>query len=100
MIGNRERRRVLLAQHDRLRALIAALCKAASEVLSVPEESAGPQVQALRVAIGELRHELEDHLVTEEALLQPVLARIDAWGPIRLAQMHAEHAHHRALLTA
>ncbi|HWE26265.1 MAG TPA: hemerythrin domain-containing protein [Myxococcales bacterium] len=100
MIGNQERRRVLLGQHDRLRVLIAAVSKAAGEVLATPEDSAGSRVEVLRIAIGTLRRDLEDHLVTEEALLKPVLARIDAWGPIRLAQMHAEHAHHRALLTA
>jgi iron-sulfur cluster repair protein YtfE (RIC family) len=100
MIGNKERRRVLLAQHDRLRALIAILGKAAGEVLAVPEDFAGPQAQSLRAAVESLRHELEDHLVIEEALLVPVLAHIDAWGPQRLAQMNSEHTHHRALLAA
>jgi iron-sulfur cluster repair protein YtfE (RIC family) len=99
VIRNQERRRILLAQHDRIRALIAVVSKTASAVLEVPEDSARPQVDALRAAIAALRHELEDHLVTEEALLEPVLATIDAWGPVRLAQMHSEHAHHRALLT-
>ena len=41
---------------------------------------------------------MEEHLSTEEALLGPVLERIDAWGPVRLELMHAEHAHQRAVL--
>jgi iron-sulfur cluster repair protein YtfE (RIC family) len=100
MIGNQERRRVLLGQHERLRASVAALCKAADEVLAVPEDYSQPQVKALRGTIEALQDELEDHLVTEEALLRPVLARIDAWGPLRLGLMQAEHAHLRATLKA
>lgn len=99
MIGNHERRRVLLAQHERLRAAIADLCKAAEAVLGVPEDACGAQLDGLRRAIEGIRGQLEDHLVTEEALLQPVLARIDAWGPLRLSLMQAEHSHLRASLT-
>jgi hypothetical protein len=42
---------------------------------------------------------MERHLATEEALLGPVLERIDAWGPVRLDLLRAEHAHQRAVLS-
>ncbi len=100
MVGHQERRRVLLAQHERIRSLIAAVRTASRAVLAAPEDSARRETETLRGAIESLRTELEDHLVAEEALLEPVLARIDAWGPMRLALMRAEHAHHRAVLAA
>ena len=35
------------------------------------------------------------HLEHEESLLVPVLARLDAWGPVRLEQLLREHADQR-----
>jgi hypothetical protein len=93
-MNHEERRRTLMSQHRELRVLVANVRAAALEVL----ESASDDSVALRNLIGELRSEMEKHLAAEEALLGPVLARIDAWGPVRLDLMRAEHAHQRAVL--
>jgi iron-sulfur cluster repair protein YtfE (RIC family) len=89
-----ERRRILGTQHRALRALIARVHAAALEAL---QDEAGSSA-GLRNQVGELRDEMEKHLATEEALLGPVLERLDAWGPVRLDLMRAEHAHQRAVL--
>lgn len=89
-----ECRQTLQAQHQQLRGVIAEVRVAALEVLGTdPDECA-----ALRMRISALRDDLERHLETEEALLGPVLERIDAWGPVRLDLLRAEHAHQRAVL--
>lgn len=89
-----ECRQTLQAQHQQLRGVIAEVRGAALEVLRTdPDECA-----ALRMRISALRDDLERHLETEEALLGPVLERIDAWGPVRLDLLRAEHAHQRAVL--
>jgi len=88
-----EKREVLLAQHQALRALIGAVRLVAEEHLAsraTPSELIG--------CIGQLRAGLEAHLCDEEAYLVPVLERLDAWGPERLALLRAEHAHQRAVL--
>jgi len=45
-----------------------------------------------------LERELLSHLADEEKLLAPILERIDAWGPLRVDLLRAEHAHQRAVL--
>jgi hypothetical protein len=90
-----ERRQTLHAQHQQLRGVIAEVREAALEVLGTgPDECA-----ALRMRISVLRDDMERHLTTEEALLGPVLERIDAWGPVRLDLLRADHAHQRAVLS-
>ena len=93
-MNHEERRTTLELQHRSLRALVAQVRRAAVDVLDGAVEDS----KELRNQIGALRLELEDHLATEEALLGPVLERIDAWGPVRLDLMRAEHAHQRAIL--
>lgn len=89
-----ERRTILQLQHRELRELVAKVQAAAQQALrNASEDSA-----SLRASIGELRTDMERHLATEEALLGPVLERLDAWGPVRLDLMRAEHAHQRAVL--
>lgn len=90
-----ERRQTLHAQHQQLRAVIGEVREAALEVLGAEADDSA----ALRMRISVLRDDLEQHLVSEETLLAPVLERIDAWGPIRLDLMRAEHAHQRAVLS-
>ena len=94
-MNHEERRQTLHAQHQQLRAIIAEVRQAALEVLGTEPDDCS----ALRAQVGGLRDELERHLATEEALLEPVLERIDAWGPVRLDLLRAEHAHQRAVLS-
>ena len=89
-----ERRQTLHGQHQHLRRVIVAVRQAALEVLGAESDDSSE----LRARIGTLRDEMERHLTTEEALLEPVLERIDAWGPVRLDLLRAEHAHQRAVL--
>lgn len=90
-----ERRQTLHAQHQQLRAVITDVREAALEVLGTEGEDSAP----LRMRISVLYDDLQRHLATEEALLEPVLERIDAWGPVRLDLLRAEHAHQRAVLS-
>jgi iron-sulfur cluster repair protein YtfE (RIC family) len=91
--SNEERCRVLRAQHAHLRGTIEAARTAARNALAV-RGSADP----LQTAVTALERELLAHLADEEALLVPILANLDAWGPVRLDLLRAEHAHQRAVL--
>jgi hypothetical protein len=90
-----ERRQTLHAQHQQLRAVIAEVREAALEILGTEATDCGD----LRMRVSVLYDDLHRHLATEEALLEPVLERIDAWGPVRLDLLRAEHAHQRAVLS-
>src|SRR6266566_7166189 len=98
MMSHAERRTVLRAQHDHLRELIWALRDAAASVLASGDESLRERGPALAVAISVFGRELRVHLAVEEELLGPILEQVDAWGPVRLELMRAEHAHQRAVL--
>ena len=52
----------------------------------------------LQAAVILLERELLAHLYDEEKLLEPVLAKIDAWGAVRVELLRAEHTHQRAVL--
>lgn len=52
----------------------------------------------LQGAVTALQRELLAHLAEEERLLEPILPQLDAWGPVRLDLLRAEHAHQRAVL--
>jgi len=94
-MNHEDRRQTLHAQHQHLRTIIREVRQCALDVLGAePSDCAD-----LRARIGELREDLEEHLLAEEALLVPVLERIDAWGPVRLDLLRAEHAHQRAVLS-
>jgi iron-sulfur cluster repair protein YtfE (RIC family) len=93
-MNHEERRQILETQHRGLRALIARVRDTAGDTL----EAEGGPPGALRNLVGDLHEQMEKHLATEEALLGPVLEKIDAWGPVRLDLMRAEHAHQRAVL--
>jgi hypothetical protein len=90
---NQDRRDILCGQHAQLRKTIDAARTAAHDALSSKRGG------ALQIAVGALERELLGHLDDEEKLLGPILAEIDAWGPIRLGLLRAEHAHQRAVLT-
>jgi hypothetical protein len=90
---NEQRRKVLLGQHSHLRETIQVAQDAARNLLAA-RVAAGD----LQMAVIALKNELLLHLADEERLLEPILAGIDAWGPIRAGLLRAEHAHQRAVL--
>ena len=92
-MSNVERRKILRGQHAHLRQTIETAQRAANGALA-GDISAGD----LNAAVLALESELLAHLETEEKLLEPILEQLDAWGPIRLALLRAEHAHQRAVL--
>jgi hypothetical protein len=89
-----ECRKTLELQHRQLRALIARIRETALKALKSDRAAS----EELHVLVGLFRGEIEKHLAAEESMLAPVLERIDAWGPVRLDLMRAEHAHQRAVL--
>jgi iron-sulfur cluster repair protein YtfE (RIC family) len=90
---NEARRHILCAQHARLRLVIDAARTAARQALAT-----GGAAGELQSAVATLERELLAHLADEERLLAPILARIDAWGEVRVDLLRAEHAHQRAVL--
>jgi len=64
------------------------------------DESLPDLAPALATAISVFDKELRVHLAVEEDLLGHILEGIDAWGPVRLELMRAEHPHQRAVLEA
>jgi iron-sulfur cluster repair protein YtfE (RIC family) len=95
VISNGERRVEILAQHARLRRMVHALLETAAQV----EEGHGSEGEVLRLQLKALRFALEQHLLDEEDLLEPVFARADGTGAEFLARMNLEHARQRAILT-
>jgi hypothetical protein len=90
-----EVRAALLGEHRRLRIILAVIDRLAGEVL------AGRRIAAvLENAVGNLRDELQIHQEQEERALESVLPTVDAWGPIRAAQMLREHAAEHAEIAA
>jgi len=91
---------VLLAQHRRLRPLLIALDKDATEVLCADPDRRGPELQLLRDTIGSVRRDLEEHFATEESVFESAFAPAGRWGATRLAEFRAAHARDRVLLAA
>ena len=90
---NEQRRQILSAQHARLRKTIEAARATARHALAT-----GGSGSELQAAVILLERELLAHLYDEEKLLEPVLAKIDAWGAVRAELLRAEHTHQRAVL--
>jgi iron-sulfur cluster repair protein YtfE (RIC family) len=90
---NSDRRYVLLEQHAKLRMTIETARTSARKALA-QRGSAG----AMKAAVAALQRDLLAHLADEEKLLEPILPQLDAWGPVRLDLLRAEHAHQRAVL--
>ncbi len=84
----------VLAEHARLRLLIADVDRLASAV------GAGENhhLEDLRDRAGRLYRMLTEHIDHEDAVVAPIIASIDAWGPVRLEQMQHEHAGQRIAL--
>ena len=95
-----DRKRVLVAQHERVAALASMVRAAAGAVLSAEEPIPPSPMEYLDRSIEALAVELEAHLDTEEALIRPVLWRMGSWGRFRFDMLRAEHLQQRAILSA
>jgi hypothetical protein len=84
----------VLAEHDRLRPLIAEVDRLATAVAAGDVERLKP----LRERAGILYRALMDHIDHEEAVLAPIIRQIDLWGEIRVAQLQHDHAGQRMAL--
>jgi iron-sulfur cluster repair protein YtfE (RIC family) len=91
-----EPRRTIIAQHETLRQMVRDMMVTASRIANGEVAERG----TLRVQIAMLRWALELHLLDEEHLLEPVLARLNGSGTERLAAMNEEHARQRAVIAS
>jgi iron-sulfur cluster repair protein YtfE (RIC family) len=81
----------ILADHERLRRLIGAAERVAA-LIDDGEEDLGDSLRVLMVA---LFRKLKVHMQYEDEMLQPILAKIDAFGEVRAAQFDKEHEEQR-----
>jgi hypothetical protein len=81
--------KILLAQHHSLRELF-------DTALAWTHAEPAPGVGTLAEVVGRIAAELDAHNRLEEEALEPLLRRVDAWGPERISRMlehhRAEHA--------
>ena len=92
-------REELLQQHHRLRRLIGTAKRLSTQIVRGGPVAA--PARKLQSVLEELDRSLREHWRYEEAMLQPVLRTIDAWGPERVARMERVHkAEHRAMAAA
>lgn len=83
-----EVRRAVLRDHTILRGIAADAAAEADRVQTGERDATGLRARARLLA-----RELALHIAMEEEILAPLLARIDAWGALRVEQMHADHDH-------
>lgn len=94
-LENTKLRRTILAEHDVLR-------KSLTEIEDLLGKVAAKNGDAQKLAHEKVQNLLQAfmrHLEHEERILQPVIQRIDAWGPARSASMSEEHATQRGEVT-
>jgi len=84
----------VLVEHARLRAAITDVDRLATAVAAGESH----RLEDLRDRAGRLYRMLEQHIDHEDAVVAPILARIDAWGSVRVEQMQHDHAGQRLLL--
>ncbi len=84
----------VLAEHARLRNVIAQVDRVASVVAAGDVTQLGD----LRERAEKLYRMLAEHIDREEAVVAPIIERIDAWGPVRVEQMQHEHVGQRMAL--
>ncbi len=84
-------RTTILAEHQKIRGHLARLEAGATALLacSLPKAHAR---QALRQRALQLCGDMWAHVAFENQVLVPVIARVDAWGPVRAEKLLAEHA--------
>ncbi|MCY2959154.1 MAG: hemerythrin domain-containing protein [Planctomycetota bacterium] len=86
-----EIRTIILEEHGELRRRLAGI-EALLEGLSRGDSAARRE---LRTSFDTLCHLFITHIAHEEAILRPILADIDNWGPIRIELMDREHVEQR-----
>jgi iron-sulfur cluster repair protein YtfE (RIC family) len=84
----------VLAEHSRLRIIIAEVDRYAIAVAAGEEQL----VEKLRQEAEKLYHLLTKHIDHEDAVLAPLIRRIDAWGIVRFEQMQRDHEGQREAL--
>jgi hypothetical protein len=92
-----EVRALILAQHDRIRALLGLIDEKANVLLSAPVVSARDQELTRSLAVA-LCSTMAVHIELENRVLVRVLADVDAWGAVRVERLQSEHAAQLALL--
>jgi hemerythrin-like domain-containing protein len=95
MIAKLEVRRRLAADHALLRSLTRALIAVTRAAKRDEKHRA-----VIRDVLGQLCTEVERHFEYEEEVIVPLLREVDAWGQVRVEQLHAEHAEQRSVLVA
>jgi iron-sulfur cluster repair protein YtfE (RIC family) len=92
-------RAVILEEHRKIRVLLARLESDAMALLacSVPKPAARHK---LRQQALELCDQMALHIAFENRVLVPVVAVIDAWGPVRAQTLREEHEGQLQLLRA
>jgi len=84
----------ILAQHERIRALLARARSVAEAAL----DGQPPSADAVASSIGDIRTIMEVHLAFEEKALLPILHDDPPLGPERAARLLDEHRRQRATL--
>ena len=93
-MDNAKIRKIILVEHEGLRISLRGIEALLDQVTQ-------GEVEALKNAHQQLNAMLQTflrHIEHEESILQPVLLKIDAWGPQRKAAMDEEHKLQRALV--
>jgi iron-sulfur cluster repair protein YtfE (RIC family) len=80
-------RRMLLAQHARIRELLESV-----QALAAALARGEPVALQLEVGLEDLRRSVGEHNRAEQAILEPILRMDAAWGPLRVERMIEEHA--------
>ncbi|MBL8861099.1 MAG: hemerythrin domain-containing protein [Planctomycetes bacterium] len=91
-----EIRTTILGEHGALRRRLAGV---EARLASLRQGDSGAR-RELRAEFDALCAEFVAHIAHEEAILRPVLADIDNWGPVRIELMDAEHAAQRQRILA
>ena len=88
-------REAILAQHHRIRALLAR----AGGIAEAALDGRAPSTDAVASAIGDIRTIMEVHLAFEEKSLLPILRDDPPLGPERAARLLDEHKRQRETLS-
>ena len=93
-MDNAKIRKTILVEHEGLRTNLASI----EALLDKVSEGDVPARQTAHQQLTSLLQTFLRHIEHEEKILQPVLEKIDAWGPQRKAAMDEEHKLQRALV--
>lgn len=94
-----EVREIIMAEHKSLRRLIGRLESEATRLLACSVPSAAAR-QATRGLALRLCAAMAAHVELENHILLPLLARADAWGPVRAERLAEEHGQQSLFLEA